>query len=138
MQQNKLWKNGLAILLIFQVIIALALIIFALVDFTGLLAQFAVKYQPDMAILQFIMIYNLFLSLSLSLWSVFWIRKNNLAGIQAGTTIGLLLLLVSLSVFLKFNKLDILLFDGIRGLLMVVCGVLAFREYKTIDTKISQ
>jgi hypothetical protein len=130
MTQRKIWKNGLLILLIFQIVVAISLAIFTLVNFPGILEQFGIKYQPDMGILQFIMVYNLSLSLSVCLWSVIWMRKNNLAGIQIGTTVGLLLLIVSVSVFIKFNKLDILLFDGIRGLLMLVFGVLAYTEQK--------
>ncbi len=128
MQENKFWKKGLIILLIFQAIIALSLAIFILVSFADLLHQFGVKYQPDMGILQFIMFYNLILSASISSLSVLWIRKSNLAGIQLGTILGLLLFMVSFAIFLKFNRVDILLFDSLRALLMVIFGSLAYKE----------
>lgn len=123
-----IWKKWLSILLIFQIVITSALAVFALVNFSGLLEQFGMKYQPDMGILQLIMAYNLVLSLSICLWSVIWIRNGNIAGIQAGTTVGLLIFIVSLTVFLKFDRLDMLLFDSIRAFLMVIFGVLAYKE----------
>ena len=94
------------------------------------LGQFGMKHQPDMGILRLIMIYNMFLSLSICLWSVVWIRSGNRAGIQAGTTVGLLIFIVSMIVFVQFDRLDILLFDSVRALLMVVFGVLAYQEHE--------
>ena len=88
------------------------------------------KHQPDMGILRLIMIYNMFLSLSICLWSVVWIRSGNRAGIQAGTTVGLLIFIVSMIVFVQFDRLDMLLFDSVRALLMVVFGVLAYQEHE--------
>lgn len=137
MTERKIWKNGLSILLIFQIVVALSLAVFALADFSSLLQQFGVKYQPDMGILQLIMVYNLVLSLSICLWSVLWIRKGNIAGIQAGTTVGLLIFIVSFTVFLKFDRIDMLLFDSLRAFLMVIFGVLAYKEHKKYQTKIS-
>lgn len=136
MQERKIWKNGLSILLIFQIVVALSLAAFALVNFPGLLEQFGMKHQPDMGILQFIMIYNMILSLSICLWSVIWIRQGNIAGIQTGTTVGLLIFLVSFAVFLKFNRVDMLFFDSIRALLMVVFGVLAYNEHKRYQSAV--
>lgn len=133
MQEKKIWKTGLSILLGLQVVVALALGLFALMDFPGLLKQFDVMHQQDMGILQLIMAYNLFLSMSICLWSIAWIRRGNLAGIQAGTTVGLLMLVVSTIVFMQFNRLDILLFDSLRAFLMVIFGVLAYRELNSPD-----
>ncbi len=117
-------------MLIFQVLVASALAVFALADFPGLLEQFGVKHQPDMGILRLIMTYNLVLSLSICLWSVAWIRSGNRAGIQAGTTVGLLIFIVSMIVFVQFDRVDMLLFDSVRAMLMVVFGVLAYREHQ--------
>ena len=130
MREKRTWKIGLSALLIFQVLVAFGLALFALLDFPGLLGQFGMKHQPDMGILRLIMVYNLFLSLSLCLWSVAWIRSDNRAGIQAGTTVGLLMLIVSMTVFVQFNRLDMLLFDSLRAFLMVVFGTLAYREHE--------
>ena len=129
MTEKKIWKKGLSILLIFQIVVALSLAVFALVNFPSLLEQFGMKYQPDMGILQLIMTYNLVLSLSICLWSVIWIRKGNLAGIQAGTTVGLLIFIVSFTVFLKFDRIDMLLFDSLRAFLMVIFGIMAYKEH---------
>lgn len=130
MKENRTWKVGLSILLGFQVLVAFALALFALFDFPGLLEQFGVKHQPDMGILQLIMTYNLALSVSVCGWSVGWIRRDNLAGVQAGTTVGLLIFITSTIVFIQFSRVDILLFDGVRALLMVVSGALAYREHQ--------
>ena len=129
MPEKRIWKNGLSILLILQVVVALSLAIFAITDFPGLLEQFGMKHQLDMGILQLIMVYNLVLSLSICLWSVIWIRRGNIAGIQAATTVGLLIFIVSFTVFLKFDRIDMLLFDSLRAFLMVVFGVMANNEY---------
>ena len=137
MTERKIWKKGLSILLIFQIIVALTLAVFAIVNFTGLLEQFGMKYQPDMGILQLIMAYNLILSLSICLWSVIWIRKGNIAGIQAGTTVGFLIFIVSFTVFLKFDRIDMLLFDSLRAFLMVIFGILAYKEHSKFHTSIS-
>ena len=137
MTERKIWKKGLSILLIFQMVVALSLAVFALANFSGLLEQFGMKYQPDMGILQLIMVYNLILSLSICLWSVLWIRKGNIAGIQAGTTVGLLIFIVSFTVFLKFDRIDMLLFDSLRAFLMVIFGVLAYKEHEKHQTTIS-
>lgn len=118
------------VLLGFQVLVAGSLALFALANFPGLLEQFGMKHQPDMGILQLIMTYNLVLSASVCAWSIVWIRAGNRAGLQAGTTVGLLIFAVSLIVAILFNRLDMLLFDSIRALLMVVFGVLAFREHQ--------
>lgn len=135
MQENKFWKKGLIILLILQVIVAFSLGVIALLNFPSLLEQFDVVYQSDMGILRLIMAYNLFLSLSICLWSVIWIRKGNVAGIQAAATVGALMLIVSLAVFIQFDRLDILIFDSLRALLMVVFGVLAYKEHNKLKTK---
>jgi hypothetical protein len=137
MTEKKIWKKGLSILLIFQIVVALSLAVFAIVNFSGLLEQFGMKYQPDMGILQLIMAYNLVLSSSICLWGVIWIRKGNIAGIQAGTTVGLLIFIVSFTVFLKFDRIDMLLFDSLRAFLMVVFGVLAYKEHIKIHATIS-
>ncbi len=129
MIEKKIWKRGLSILLIFQIVVALSLALFSLVNFPSLLEQFGMKYQPDMGILQLIMAYNLFLSLSICSWSLIWIRKGNVAGIQAGSTVGLLIFIVSFTVFLKFDRIDMLLFDSLRAFLMVVFGILAYKEH---------
>lgn len=137
MKERKTWKKGLSLLLIFQIIVAFSLGIFALVDFPGLLGQFGMKHQPDMGILQLIMTYNLFLSLSICLWSVIWIRKGSIAGIQAGTTVGLLIFIVSMTVFIQFDRIDMLLFDSLRAFLMVVFGILAYREHQKYQTAVA-
>jgi hypothetical protein len=134
MTEKKIWKKGLSILLIFQIVVALSLAAFALVNFPSLLEQFGMKHQPDMGILQLIMTYNLVLSLSICLWSIIWIRKGNLAGIQAGTTVGLLIFIVSFTVFLKFDRIDMLLFDSLRAFLMLIFGIMAYIEHKKIQS----
>ncbi|GEM_PF-3230626 len=137
MTEKKIWKKGLSILLIFQIIVAISLAVFTLIDFPSLLQQFGMKYLPNMGILQLIMSYNLVLSFSICLWSVYWIRKGNIAGIQIGTTVGLLIFIVSFTVFLKFDRIDMLLFDSLRAFLMVVFGVMAYREQTKLQTPIS-
>jgi hypothetical protein len=129
-KEKKRWKIGLSILLVFQVVVALSLALFAVFDFPGLLGNFGMKHQPDMGILRLIMTYNLVLSASICLWCVGWIRKGNAAGIQAGTTVGLLIFIVSMIVFVQFDRIDMLLFDSVRAFLMVVFGVLAFQEHQ--------
>ena len=129
MKEKKRWKIALSVLLVFQVVVALSLALFALADFPALLRNFGMKHQPDMGILRLIMTYNLALSASICLWSVFWIRKGNRAGLQAGTTVGGLIFTVSMIVFVQFDRIDMLLFDSVRALLMVVVGVLALREH---------
>lgn len=129
-KEKRRWKVALSLLLGFQVLVALSLALFALVDFPALLGNFGMKHQPDMGILRLIMTYNLVLSASICLWSLFWIRKGNRAGFQAGTTVGLLIFVVSMIVFVQFDRLDMLLFDSVRAFLMVVFGVLALREHQ--------
>ena len=85
-------------------------------------------------ILRLIMMYSMVLSLSVCLWSVIWIRNGNRAGIQAGTTVGLLIFIVCMIVFVQFDRLDMLLFDSLRALLMVVFGVLAYQEHQKNHT----
>lgn len=58
MKERKTWKNILSALLIFQILVALSLAVFALANFPALLNQFGMQYQPDMGILQMIMAYN--------------------------------------------------------------------------------
>lgn len=130
--ENKLFKNILVFLLAIQAIFALYFVFLAATDFPGMMGQFGVKYQPDMPILKFIIIYNAFISLSICLLSIFWIRKGNVAGIQTSTVLGGLLIVLSLTVFFVFNRLDILIVDTPRAILMVVFGVLAYRESKKL------
>ncbi len=137
MKEKRTWKVGLSLLLLFQVLVAFSLALFALFDFPGLLQQFGVKHQPDMGILRLIMTYNLALSVSVCAWSVVWIRRDHLVGIQAGTTVGLLIFITSTVVFIQFNRIDILLFDGVRALLMVVSGALAYREHQRHHSTVS-
>ncbi|MFN0050055.1 MAG: hypothetical protein ACKVOU_13110 [Cytophagales bacterium] len=134
MQERKTWKKGLSILLIFQILVALSLAVFAMIDFPTLLTQFGMKHQPDMGILQMIMTYNLVLSASICIWSLLWLRKGNIAGIQAGATVGLLIFIVSFVVFIRFDRVDMLFFDSIRAFLMVVFGVLAYNEQEKHQT----
>lgn len=137
MTERKIWKKGLSILLIFQIIVAFSLATFDLVNFPAFTEQFGMKYHSDMDILQPLMAYNLFLSVSISLWSVIWIRKGNIAGIQAAITCGFLMFIVSMALFIKFDRIDMLLFDGLRALVMVVFGVMAYREHTKFQTTIS-
>jgi hypothetical protein len=130
MTEKKIWKKGLSVLLVFQIVVALSLAVFALLNFPSLLEQFGLKYQSDMGILQLIMAYNLVLSASICLWSVIWIRKNNIAGVHSGTTVGFLIFIVSFTVFLKFDRIDMLLFDSLRAFLMVVFGIMAYKEHR--------
>lgn len=129
-KENRRWKLALSGLLVFQVLVALSLALFALVDFPGLLGNFGMKHQPDMGILRLIMTYNLVLSASICAWSLVWIRNGNRAGLQAGATVGLLIFIVSVIVFLQFDRLDMLLFDSVRAFLMVLFGVFALREHQ--------
>lgn len=130
MNEQRRWKVGLLVLLVFQVIVASSLAAFAYVDFPSLLGQFGIKHQADMGILRMIMIYNLLLSASLCGLCASWIRRNNLAGVQGGTVIGFLIFMVSFLVFVQFDRLDMLLFDSLRAFVMVVFGVLAYREHQ--------
>jgi len=129
-KEKRTWKMILSILLVFQIVIAFSLAIFAWYNFPALAEQFGFAYQPDMGILRLIVVYNLCLSASICLWSVLWIRQDNIAGIEAGTTVGFLIFIVSFMVFLQYDRVDMLLFDSIRAFLMVVFGVLAYREHK--------
>jgi len=129
-KEKRTWKIILSILLVFQIVIAFSLAIFAWYNFPALAEQFGFAYQPDMGILRLIVVYNLCLSASICLWSVLWIRQDNIAGIEAGTTVGFLIFIVSFMVFLQYDRVDMLLFDSIRAFLMVVFGVLAYREHK--------
>jgi len=131
-KEKQTWKKGLQYLLIFQILVASSLAIFALYNFPGLTEQFGFAYQPDMGILRLIVAYNLVLSASMCILSVRWIRTDNIAGIQAGTTIGFLIFVVSFIVFVIYNRVDMLLFDSLRAFLMVVFGVLAYREHKRV------
>lgn len=126
-KEKRTWNRILSILLIFQIIVASSLAIFALYDFPSLAEQFGFAYQSDMGILRLIVVYNLCLSACICLWSVLWIRRENIAGIQAGTTVGFLIFVVSFIVFLQYNRVDMLLFDSLRAFLMVIFGVLAYR-----------
>lgn len=137
MNERKTWKKALTVLLMLQILVAFSLGTLALVNFPMLLEQFGINFQPDMGILRLIMVYNLFLSASICLWSVMWIRSGNIAGIQAGTTVGFLMFIVSTTVFILFQRMDILLFDGVRALLMVVFGVLAYREQQKHQITVS-
>lgn len=137
MNERTTWKKVLTALLIFQIIVAFSLGLLALFNFPMLIEQFGSKLQPDMGILRLIVVYNLFLSVSICTWSVLWIRKDNIAGIQAGTTVGFLIFIVSMTVFILFNRVDMFYFDSIRAFLMVVFGVLAYREQMKHQTSIS-
>ncbi len=128
MNERTTWKKVLTALLVFQILVAFSLGTLALVNFPMLIEQFGSKFQSDMGILRLIVAYNLFLSVSICAWSVIWIRKGNIAGIQAGTTVGFLIFVVSMIVFILFDRIDMFYFDSIRAFLMVVFGVLAYRE----------
>jgi len=127
-KEKRIWKRGLSFLLMFQIIVASSLAAFALYDFPSLAEQFGFAYQPDMGILRLIVTYNLCLSASICLWSVIWIRRGHIAGIEAGTTVGFLIFAISFIVFLQYNRVDMLLFDSLRAFLMVVFGVFAYKE----------
>ncbi len=129
MPKKLTWSLGLVILLIFQIIVALVIVGFLTVDFPSLVQQLGLKYQPELGILQFLIIYGFVISASICLWSLIWIKNSNIAGIQAGITVGILLFALGVAFFVEFNRVDVLLFDSIRGALMVVFGLLACRDY---------
>ena len=72
------------------------------------------------------------ISASVCMLSVMWISKKNIAGIQAGIATGLLLFILGVVFLLKFNRVDLFLFDSVRGLLMVIFGSIAYRSYINI------
>ncbi|MFK7797839.1 MAG: hypothetical protein AB8E82_10330 [Aureispira sp.] len=129
MKQNTTAQKWLLGLLIFQVVVASSLAVFAWLDFPSLLEQFGTQHQPDMGILRLLMIYNLCLSLGICALGARWIRQGNKAGIQVGLLVGVLMFTVSITVFVQFGRLDVLLFDGIRALLKVVFGYSALRAF---------
>lgn len=129
MPKKLTWSLGLVILLIFQIIVALVIVGFLTVDFPSLVQQLGLKYQLELGILQFLVIYGFVISASICLWSLIWIKNSNIAGIQAGITVGVLLFALGVAFFVEFNRVDVLLFDSIRGALMVVFGLLAYRDY---------
>ncbi len=137
MKKSNVSKNILLYLTIFQVFVIFFIGAFIVVDFPSMLKQFGVGFQEDMGILKIIMLYNAALSFCVCLWSVIWIRKNNVDGIKIGTTVGLLLFIVSMMVFIQFNRVDILLFDGVRGLFMVIFGGLAYKEHQKSKVSIA-
>lgn len=128
--QKTISTNVLLVLLFIQAIFSAVFVVYAWTDFSGMLDQFGVQYRSDMNVLQFIIIYNAFISLSICAWSISWIRKNNLAGIQTGITLGALLFILSLAIFIRFDRVDILLIDTIRAALMVIFGLRAYNEHK--------
>ena len=129
MPKKLTWSFGLVILLIFQIIVALVIVGFLTVDFPSLAQQLGLKYQPELGILQFLVIYGFVISASICLWSLIWIKNSNIAGIQAGITVGILLFALGVAFFVRFNRADVLLFDSIRGALMVVFGLLTYKDY---------
>ena len=129
MPKKLTWSFGLVILLIFQTIVALVIVGFLTLDFPSLAQQLGLKYQPELGILQFLVIYGFVISASICLWSLIWIKNSNIAGIQAGITVGILLFDLGVAFFVRFNRADVLLFDSIRGALMVVFGLLAYKDY---------
>lgn len=137
MNERTTWKTVLTVLLAFQILVALSLAAFAVINFPMMLGQFGIQYHPDLGPLRLLMTYNLLLSASICLWSVLWIRKGNIAGIHAGTTVGVLMFVLSMVTFIIFDRTDIFYFDGIRSFLMIVFGVLAYREQKKYQTTVS-
>ncbi len=130
---NKLnWTLGLVILLIFQIILAALIILYSIIDFSTLIQQFGLKYHPEMRIFQLMLIYCFTLSGSICSLSLIWIRSYNIAGIQAGILVGFLLFVLGIAFFVLLNRLDLFIFDSIRGLLMVVFGIMSYRNYLKI------
>ena len=133
MKEKKTWKKILQILFVIQILVAVSTVFLAMTDYPMLTDNFGFTYQPNMGILQLVMIYNLFLSAGICLLGFLWIRKGNIAGTQIAILLGFLMFLVSFIVFVKFDRVDMLLIDSIRAFLMFISGILAFKEQKKVQ-----
>lgn len=133
MKENRTWKKILQILFVIQILVAFSTAALAMFNYPMLTDNFGFTYQPNMGILQLVMIYNLFLSAGICLLGFLWIRRNNIAGTQIAILLGFLMFVVSFIVFVKFDRVDMLLIDGIRAFIMFVLGVLAYKKQKKVQ-----
>lgn len=134
MKANTRWKNLLIGLLGLQVVVAVAIAVMCIVNFPALVEQFGVQYQTDMGMLQALMVYNLFLSAGVCFWGIRWIRKGNAAGVQVSAIVGVLMFLVSTYASIQFDRIDMLLFDGVRAFLMVLAAAMFTRQSQALAT----
>jgi hypothetical protein len=131
MKSSKLWKKTLITLFAIQILFAIAISSMAAMDFSLFAENFGFTAQPTMGILQHIVVYNMFLSGGICVLGILWVRKDNIAGYQAAMLLGTLMFLVSFIVAIKFDRVDMIVYDSIRAIVMTVLGYMGYQVLRS-------
>jgi hypothetical protein len=114
-----------------QVILELGIGITLLVSFPmALESGFGITYSSELDILGVALGLYLLLLTTLIILSIIWTIKHNYAGITIGIIVGVFLVTFGITTFLKFGDIQVILADGIRGLLTIILAYMAGKGMK--------
>lgn len=130
-KERKIGRNIFIGLLGIQALLELIVGLTILFDFpTTLKNGFGITYQSELDILGIALGLYVLLLTSLLIISMLWTIRNNISGITIGVVAGVFLFCFGMAAFLKTGDSQGLLVDGLRGLLTVIFGYVAYKEIK--------
>lgn len=132
-KSNKLriWGRFFIGILVIQGVIELLLGGAILYDFPAAVESgFGIIYRNELDILGVALGLYLLLLALLMILSGIWVYRINHSGITLGLIVGGFLIAFGLATFMKLGDTSALIGDGSRGLLTIVIGFMARREFK--------
>lgn len=87
-----------------------------------------ISYTDEMGILGMAIGVNVLFGAAIVAVSVYWTIKKNPAGVITGALFGVLAILAGLLTFILFGRIDGLLMDVVRGVLIVITAAFAWHE----------
>ena len=131
MRERKIGSRIFIALLIINSIVALGFGFISLFNFPfALETGFQIPYSSTLEILGMVMGLELLFLGGIAILSLIWTIKGKLEGIITGTAVGIYIFIFGIAAFLKFGETQALYVDGIRGLLTIIFGYMAYKEIK--------
>jgi hypothetical protein len=96
---------------------------------------FGITYSDDIAVLGIGLGSNLALTTAVFFLSTIWTMRSKIEGIILGMTGTGMLILFSTLTFVQLGETGGIVVDGIRGVLTLIFGVMAYKELKRSQSK---
>jgi hypothetical protein len=135
MQERKIGRRILVALLIVHSFVALGFGFTSLLNFPfALETGFQIPYSSELEILGVVMGLELLFLGGIASLSLIWTIKGKLEGTITGIAVGIYIFIFGIVAFLKFGETQALYVDGIRGVLTIIFGSMAYKENKKMKS----
>ncbi|MFT4777827.1 MAG: hypothetical protein ACJAU0_001873 [Flavobacteriales bacterium] len=133
MKERKIGRTLFKIFLTLNFLIELVIGLGMLFNFPVLAEPgFGIPYSSDMDVLAIGLGSNLLFAAAAILLSLVWTIRNKTEGASLGMLTGGLFVFFSLMAYAQMGSTQALLVDGVRGLLTIIFGLMAYNELKSL------